>query len=1004
MRTTYASVFCIGVVCLVLTGCGGGGGGGTTGTGPTNPPPSQSFTISLSPGTVSLTQGSPSQTVQVSVAAQNGFTGSVSVTTASLPPGVTASPSSLSVTSSSPGTLTLSASATAPVVQQAVKVTGTSGTLTSSASLQINVTAAPIIEPFHSYGGTLIHGFYDESRQLLYATNPGLNELDVISGVDYSIKARVPLPMPWGIDQMADGKTLVIGTAAQEIITVDQDTFAVTQHPYSALGTIAFSLFFPNVVALANGKVLMIGQEQGIDSSNILEGGQYLYEWDSAANSFSQLEPTPQTQSGVWEVDSLARSADHKWAAFSADQFYLYSSDSDSLTAAPLTTVNPPANTYGVRGYALNSDGTEIAVASATQVTFLNRSLDVLASTGIPGAFQLARTSVEFSADDTKLFLQYDSPMAIEQIDAGSYTVLGYNSGTVNMDTDNLQRLLTTDAEGRAYVGISGGLRLVDLTKAPLPNPANANFSGPYCPFIDAMLPLNSSQQVQLPQTITGESIYVGGQPATFLDGGATLSIPASSVAGVVDEECVDSSGSMSVSTGQVSYGVVPVALSANLLPATGNPGDYLFGYGFSPGSGQTPSISVGGQSALKVTALSDLGIGTLQGDLIKVPNGSSGESVNIEVTSSLGSGTLASAATYFAAPTIIPATGLLQLIYDTHRSVLYALKATEVDVLDGATLNWKSPLTFPASANGVYTTMALTPDGSKLVVSGLSGANPQVVVLDPDNSVPPSVLTYTGAGGTAQIFGSIAISQLNQVIMAGGPGLVLDLSTSTFSLLRSAVGDVVRASADGSHLYGAALNVNSGTVYSIDPATYAVQSEGFGYLFWTDLAVSPDGSQFAAVNAPPDGDGDIVGFFNSSLQYLNANVYPELSPPDDTGVLGATFSPGGQVLVVALGDSIELWDAALGTLRARLMTPEELHLLVYPEGSVAPVIALDSTGQTIYAMSASGLTVLSLPQPMDQIPNMNWSSANVKSGIAHTPISGILTPRMAAMNPKRAK
>ena len=200
----------------------------------------------------------------------------------------------------------------------------------------------------------MVHGFYDESRQRLFATNIGLNELDVISGVDFSVQARVPIPQPLGIDQMADGKTLVIGTVAQELVTVDEDTLAVTQHPFSEVGTGGFTLFFPTVVALANGKVIAIGQEEGIDSSNIVDGGQYLYVWDSNSNTFTKLEPTGNLP---WETDSLARSADHKWAAFAGDQFYLYSSDSDSLTSAPLATVNPPDDTFGVRGYAINANG-----------------------------------------------------------------------------------------------------------------------------------------------------------------------------------------------------------------------------------------------------------------------------------------------------------------------------------------------------------------------------------------------------------------------------------------------------------------------------------------------------------------------------------------------------------------------------------------------------------------------------------------------------------------------
>jgi hypothetical protein len=324
-----------------------------------------------------LAQGA-SQTVQVSAAGQNGFTGSVSITLTGISAGVTVSPSSLSLTSGNSATLAFSASRTAEIAQQAVSVNGVSGALTASTSLQLTVSGATVADPFHTSGGALVHGFYDEARQLLFATNPGLNELDVISGQDFSIKARVPVPQPWGIDQMADGKTLVIGTAAQEVITVDEDTMSVTQHPFGAVGNSFFTLFFPNVVAMANGKVLIIGQEEGIDSSNILEAGQYLYEWDSNTSAFAQLEPGGQNQIGIFEVDSLARSADHKWAVFAADRFYLYSSDADALTTVPLATVNPPQNQFGVRGYAINADGTKIAVASATQVTFLDHSLTAL--------------------------------------------------------------------------------------------------------------------------------------------------------------------------------------------------------------------------------------------------------------------------------------------------------------------------------------------------------------------------------------------------------------------------------------------------------------------------------------------------------------------------------------------------------------------------------------------------------------------------------------------------
>jgi hypothetical protein len=243
-----------------------------------------------------------------------------------------------------------------------------------------------------------------------------------------------------------------------------------------------------------------------------------------------------------------------------------------------LTTVNPPQNLYGVRGYAVNADGSKIAVVAATQVTFLNNSLSVLASTPIPG-FQTARTAVQFSQDGSRLFLQYDLPVTIEEIDATTYSALGYLSGTVIPDDDNLERLLATDSQGRAYIGIDGGLRIVDLTQPPVSNSTTS--PNPYpCPSLGAVLSLNSSQQMQLGNTYKSLSVYVGGQPAPLLDGGTAIIVPASSTAGPVDIECIDIYGNTSVVADGVSYGVDPHSLSANLLPPTGNPSAYLFGFG----------------------------------------------------------------------------------------------------------------------------------------------------------------------------------------------------------------------------------------------------------------------------------------------------------------------------------------------------------------------------------------------------------------------------------------
>jgi hypothetical protein len=954
-----------------------------------------------------MTPGGTSQTVQVSIAGQNGFSGSVDITASGLPTGITASPSTLSVNAGSTGFLTLSAASSAINQTSAVSFNGTSGALTASASLDLSVMGAGLPDPFHLIGGDTAHGFYDASRQLLFVTNPGLNELDVISTVGHLINAPRSVPAPWGIDQMADGKTLVLGTQAQQIVTVDEDTFAVTHHPFSEQIN-SSALFFPNVVAMANGKVLVIGKEQGIDSNNILDGGQSLWEWNSNTGSFTKLEPPSSDPSGLnWETDQLARSADHQWAVFSADQFYLYSSASDTLTTAPLDSLSPSGTPIGVRGYAINADGSEIAVASADQVTFLNRSLAILGTANIPSAFPGARSSVQFTPDGKKLLLQYALPLAIEEIDASTYTPLGYVYGDVNADSDNLQRLLGVDSSGHAYAGLDGGVLVLNLA-SPIPNPANAPFqSAARCPVLETALPLNQSQQVTLTYPPSDTNIYIGGQPAPLSSDGTVITIPASSKPGPADIECVDSKGDTDMVLADVSYGVDPVGLSANLFPPNVVTGAFLAGYGFSPqfSSGLTaPNVSVNGAPSPEVKPDSLLENGALQGDEVAFPTGVAGTAAPVQVSSSLGSGTLPGPA-YYATPTIVPASGILQLLYDSHRNLLYVLEAGQIQVLDPSSLTWRTPISLPAAtgtATVTWNSMALTPDGSKLIVEAAVGSGAEVVVLDPDGFNAPQIVTDQSSAAQF-LTGSIATTSDGRVILATSQhALQLDLSTLTFSYLNptlgsAILGDVVRASADGSLVCGEALDVSSGDVACLHVATNQVQSEGFGQLFWTDLAVSSDGSQMAAIDAPPGSAGDAIGFFTPSVQMWNTNVYPALQGPDDSGVLGATFSPHGKTLVVPLGDSIEIWNATTGTLLTRLMTPEELQRLVNPEGAAAPMIALDSTGQTIFAASASGIIVIQLPAPLDQMPDKQWPV--IPLSVKAPPSSGYhpLSTRVAA-------
>src|SRR3989475_436014 len=100
------------------------------------PPPS--FTLSASPSSLSIPQGSSGAST-ISVTPQNGFSGSGSLSASGQPSGVTASFGTNPATASS--TLTLTASSTAATGTFSVVVTGTSGSLTNTTTVALTVTA-----------------------------------------------------------------------------------------------------------------------------------------------------------------------------------------------------------------------------------------------------------------------------------------------------------------------------------------------------------------------------------------------------------------------------------------------------------------------------------------------------------------------------------------------------------------------------------------------------------------------------------------------------------------------------------------------------------------------------------------------------------------------------------------------------------------------------------------------------------------------------------------------
>ena len=107
------------------------------------PPPAQAdFSLAVSPQSLSLIIGGVGQAVQLTATALNGFTGTTAVALSGLPAGVTANPASVSLTPGTPQSITLTAGNSAQAGSANVVFTGTSGSLTHTATLALTVAAS----------------------------------------------------------------------------------------------------------------------------------------------------------------------------------------------------------------------------------------------------------------------------------------------------------------------------------------------------------------------------------------------------------------------------------------------------------------------------------------------------------------------------------------------------------------------------------------------------------------------------------------------------------------------------------------------------------------------------------------------------------------------------------------------------------------------------------------------------------------------------------------------
>jgi YVTN family beta-propeller protein len=126
------------VLALVCASCGGGGSSNTP-----PPPPSGDFQLSFAADPLVLQQGSANGE-QINLTALDGFTGNVTLSFSALPAGITVSPTFPTTISYTEGLgVSFAASSSAAIGSSTITLTGTSGSITHSITLTVQIDAPP---------------------------------------------------------------------------------------------------------------------------------------------------------------------------------------------------------------------------------------------------------------------------------------------------------------------------------------------------------------------------------------------------------------------------------------------------------------------------------------------------------------------------------------------------------------------------------------------------------------------------------------------------------------------------------------------------------------------------------------------------------------------------------------------------------------------------------------------------------------------------------------------
>jgi hypothetical protein len=1031
----------ISIFVLLPAVCAGCGGGGGSANGSANvqppPPPSSDFSITLSSNSLSLSQGATAPPLSISINGQNGFTGAAQVTLAGFPTGVVSNPAGpLNIVSGANAPIVLSATPTAATGSFTITARGISGSLSHSATLALAVQPA-IAASFPRTGyartdavaalddppGEARHRriAYDAANKRIFVANRAMNRVEVFSTSDQTRLPPIAVPGASSTDLSLDGATLWIGTITEQAVAIDTATLKVkSRYSITPLTPIPNSVFNrpEELLAMSSGKIMMRLRQSAAAQS-------LLALWDPAANIVTNLTSTAPAlfQSGL---GAMARTGDHTKIFVAANDA---SGESAIFDANGSVIAGPRVLGAGtIPLVTANLDGSRFAAefvsGGAAQLFLLDAALNQVAT-----PVSLSAQGLAFSRDGNFLYASETvaGPPLISVFDGHTMQPVGQLPDASIQgvhseieEADETQLLFAISNRGVSFIDTAkpGALPALvpSFASAPAAQPSQGPFTG------------------GTPTSLTGQNfessaqIKFGPQFATAAMVNPTqiqVSAPPSVINGPVNVTAFFPSGWLAIAPDAFSYGPQILEVLPNAGSKAGGDAIQICGYGFGSDATQI-TAKIGGAAATvqKVENVSSVAPSLaldstypfpLQRITLLTPPGTPGQA-DVAVASPAGATTSPRSFQYTQSAQVFAKPALYKFVlYDQKRQWLYLSATDHVDVFDLTAAQFHSTgITSPGGPlpNAALRGLSLTPDASQLVVADFGAQN--IYLLSPDagtgttvavggvagflNSGPARVAAtstqtvFVAMSGEGSSSGSCS-SCLSQLNLSASPPTVQPAPQPEVTSLTGA--PLVQADAAGDRVFLAYNSAPGGPLGIWSAAAPNQFTTSLAKESAIDLAAASDGTLFAS------RAGTATEIRGAALTLTSTPASPELEQiPGRVLVPGLAMHPTGALLyqpfltgpapaappAVGIQGGVDIIDTHSGRLRLRVFFPEPLAALSTDLDALhGSFLAIDENGQRIFALTASGLTVVQLANVPLSIGTISPASASALGGTTLT-------------------